>query len=79
MEDWRLQGQEKYLLGALLSRKKYTKPRPDWDHDHCSFCWKKFSDVPGEANEGYTTADGYYWICDECFADFKEMFDWKLV
>jgi hypothetical protein len=78
-EDWRLQGQERFLIGATLSRKKYKKYRSDWEHDHCEFCSKKFSEQPDDTNEGYVTPDGYHWICDECFADFKDRFKWKVV
>ncbi len=76
-DDWRLQGQERFLMGVTLSKQKYTKCRPDWEHDHCEFCSKKFSEQPGDINEAYVTADGYHWVCDECFADFMERFKWK--
>ena len=78
-EDWRLQGQERFLLGVTLSRMNYKKYRPDWEHDHCELCSKKFSEEPGDTNGGYVTTDGYHWICDECFADFKERFKWEVV
>ena len=45
-KDWRLQGQEKYLQGATLLRKRYKAWSEDWEHDHCEFCWAKFMD-PG--------------------------------
>jgi hypothetical protein len=76
--DWRLQGQEKYLLGATLRWQRYHAPRTDWDHDHCEFCWRAFSERGGDRNEGYVTADNYRWICRECFDDFKEQFGWKV-
>ena len=80
MEDWRLQGQEKYLQNAELALEKYKKYREDWDHDHCEFCSAKFSeDIPDTFNEGYTTLDNYRWICENCFNDFKEKFNWKVV
>ena len=41
--DWRLQGQEKYLKGVTLYFKKYIKYSENWDNDHCEFCWMKFS------------------------------------
>lgn len=28
---------------------------------------------------GYCTCDRYRWICEQCYNDFKELFDWKLV
>jgi len=46
-------------------------PRPEWDHEHCSFCWAKFVEAGaypryverGQAEdvytEGYTTTEDY--------------------
>lgn len=76
MGDWRLTGQERYLKGATLRRRRWTLQTPEWDHDHCEFCWAKF---PDELPEGYATEDSYRWICEQCFTDFREMFEWKLV
>jgi hypothetical protein len=77
MNDWRLQGQEKYLTSVELERKKYQPYREGWDHDHCEFCGAKFSLVePGSLCIGYVTSTNYHWICDSCFADFKEKFGW---
>jgi hypothetical protein len=28
--------------------------------------------------EGYVTTDGMYWVCPECFADFRARFGWAL-
>ena len=81
-DDWRLTGQERYLRGATLVRKRWVAPRPEWDHDHCAFCWAKF---PHEVEEGYTTTEahpsgaGYHWICEPCFGDFAERFGWRVV
>lgn len=76
MADWRLQGQEKYLQGALLFRQAYRRFREDWDHDHCEFCGQKFSERSGDLNVGYATRDCYRWICEDCFRDFRERFQW---
>ncbi|MDR1276542.1 MAG: hypothetical protein LBL72_09225 [Candidatus Accumulibacter sp.] len=79
MEDWRLQGQEKYLQNAILERKRYQRYSQSWDHDHCEFCWKKFSlEVPGALQAGYATTDNVRWICDACFEDFKSRFNWTV-
>jgi hypothetical protein len=75
--DWRLQGQEKYLIGKELVFKNYINRITSTDHDHCEFCGFKFSDtIPGCLKSGYTTADDYYWICENCYLDFKECFNW---
>lgn len=78
--DSRLTNQMKFLKGASLSLKQYVKYGEGWDHDHCEFCWAKFMEAPNDAlHEGYATPDNYRWICIECFEDFKEMFEWKVV
>ena len=76
--DWRLQSQEKYLKYLTWQWKPYRRPSPTWDHDHCCFCWATSSEYEGDLHEGYCTLDETYWICPECFADFKEMFHWTL-
>jgi hypothetical protein len=79
--DWRLQGQERYLSGVALTRRPWRQSRPHWDHDHCEFCHSKFASFDGSDNlhEGWTTSDGYRWICDACFADFRDLFAWRIV
>jgi len=77
--DWRRQGQEKYLMGVKLIYHKYHMPRPEWDHDHCEFCGIKFTLNNNDLKKGYSTEDGYYWICDQCFNDFKSEFNWQVV
>ncbi|MDF7802032.1 hypothetical protein P4C99_21325 [Pontiellaceae bacterium B1224] len=81
-DDWRLQGQERYLTGSTLIHRKYRQNpnNPNWDHDHCEFCGETFSllDDPEHLKEGYATEDDYRWICSTCFNDFKEDFKWRI-
>lgn len=77
--DWRLTFQEQYLKNAELQKNKYVKFSETWDHDHCAFCWDKFSECEGDIHIGYCTLDKKYWICEECYNDFKEMFNFKIV
>jgi hypothetical protein len=77
-DDWRIQSQERYLQGASLVRKQYKAPRADWDHDHCEFCWAKFSERGNDLEVGYATLDERHWICERCFRDFQERFDWTV-
>jgi len=78
--DWRLQGQERYLQGAVLSHLRYRRKDLKSDHDHCEFCWAKFmeEDYPEVLHEGYCTRDSYRCICEGCFADFCDRFHWTL-
>jgi hypothetical protein len=75
--DWRLTNQENYLRGITLLYKKYKDRNSKVDHDHCEFCFEKFSDSDSDLQEGYCSEDEYYWICPQCYNDFKELFQWK--
>lgn len=76
-DDWRRHGQEKYLKGENLIARDYYIYRDGWDHDHCEFCGAKFSLDKNDLNEGYATKDGYHWVCQDCYNDFKDEFNWK--
>ena len=45
-------------------------------HEHCEFCWEKA--LTDKNCEFYCTEDMYYWICAECFRDFREKFNWQV-
>ena len=79
-DDWRLQGQERYLKGVVLHARRYTAWSESWEHDHCQFCWAKFMDrdLPNALRIGYSTTDRYRWICARCFEDFAERFEWTV-
>jgi len=78
-DDWRRQGQEKYLNNIKLIAKDYHHFRDECEHDHCEFCGAKFSNQKEDLNMGYSTEDGYYWICIDCFNDFSIEFNWEIV
>ena len=73
--DWRLTNQENFLKGETLKHSKWVTLEESWDHDHCSFCWDT---IDTSTNMAYCTTDYYHWICEDCYADFKELFEWKL-
>ncbi len=81
--DWRLTDQDTFLMGATLVHRRYRLSRsdPDWDHDHCAFCWAKFmvEDLPDVLHEGYATPDDYHWICEQCFRDFQGQYHWQVI
>jgi hypothetical protein len=81
-DDGRIQGQAKYLQGATFGWRPWTSDRPDWDHDHCEFCWIHFGDhiFDDDADtqlEGWATPDGKHWVCRTCFEDFRERFEFQ--
>ena len=76
-DDWRLTGQEDYLLFAKLKEvipSDYIKTldNPEYFHEHCEFCMTKPED--NKEQKFYCTLDNYRWICEECYNDFKEKF-----
>jgi hypothetical protein len=79
-DDWRLTGQERYLTGATFEWADWHSPRPGWDHDHCEFCFAKFAgpELADTLHTGFTTADRSRWVCQQCFADFRERFGWRV-
>ncbi|MFL5422515.1 MAG: hypothetical protein ACJ79Y_17260 [Myxococcales bacterium] len=79
-DDWRLNGnQANYLHGELLRFGPYRPRKQGCEHDHCEFCFRRFSSA-GKVNfawEGFYTEDKR-WICEACYDDFKVLFDWAL-
>ena len=73
-------GQERYLKGVVLTHRTYRPANPQNDHDHCAFCTAKFMEVDGPdiLHKGYSTSDGYHWVCENCFGDFIDQFEWKV-
>ncbi len=58
---------------------EYHKYRDGWDHEHCAFCNRVFSETATEyaARHGYRTDTVHSkmdWICSGCFADMAEKF-----
>jgi len=79
--DSRITNQHEYLSGVQLAHRPWVAPSPDWDHDHCAFCWAKFAalGMPDSMQEGYVTLDGRHWVCDACYKDFNQSFGWVVV
>ena len=74
-EDWRLQGQENYLMEAVFEFKLYKDRITKSDHDHCEFCGKKFTNSQsGTLHKGFATEQDRRWVCQECFSDFETKF-----
>ncbi len=74
MMDWRLTNQKKYLNKVSLKITTFFK-ESGWDHEHCEFCWCKFLD----GTKGYSTLDKNHWICEKCYYDFRDEFQWKII
>jgi hypothetical protein len=77
--DWRIRWQEDYLKGRTFYFHEYNMWSEQWNHEHCEFCWKKIGKEEDTCHEGYSTLDDYYWICADCFKDFKEYFSFQML
>jgi hypothetical protein len=83
-DDWR-RTSPGAAHGTRFIWRDYTAPGPDWDHDHCLFCWATFVPRTDEGKEwlgqdhhtiyfdGYATIEphehGFGWVCQRCFND----------
>lgn len=74
----RLQVQDTYLQGVTLIYQPWRPSDPQNDHDHCEFCRDKFAVYDGCLHESYCTEDHYRWVCEMCFRDLKERFQWRV-
>ncbi len=80
-DDWRLTGQEGYLLFARLKEvipleHINSLDDPEMFHEQCSFCWEKVEE--NKDKKHYCTLDNYHWICNECYNDFEKMFKFNI-
>ncbi|MEA5039040.1 MAG: hypothetical protein VB086_04300 [Clostridiaceae bacterium] len=74
--DWRIRWQEDYLKNRTFYLHPYIAWSKRWDHEHCEFCWKKI-EANSDREEWYSTIDDYYWVCKECFNDYKERLSFR--
>ncbi|MCC8042454.1 MAG: hypothetical protein LIO69_02890 [Oscillospiraceae bacterium] len=79
MADWRLNGQHKYLNNIKLKHIEFQNKSVASDHEHCEFCMDKFGSEKGMLKKGYCTENEYHWICEKCYNDFKDYFNWTIV
>ena len=51
------------------------------DHEHCKFCSEKITDFSDDVNDAYYSVNTKYtyWICPECYEEFKDIFQWFLL
>jgi len=74
-------------MGETLRLSHFAIPigKPEWDHEHCAFCWAKIVEAKLKKEgadlliEAYTTENRHHWICPKCYEDFREIFQWKVV
>ncbi|MBR5094643.1 MAG: hypothetical protein IK095_06070 [Oscillospiraceae bacterium] len=77
-EDWRILGQEGYLLNKRLQHRRFSRALCVKDHDQCEFCWRVFDGKAGSPSYAYFDPISKAWICEECYNDFKVHFCWTV-
>ena len=75
-DDWRLMGQEGYLMDKVLVHRIFDRSLCVLDFDQCDFCHKVFDKNPDHPLPAYFQPDQKLWICEECYEDFKDHFHW---
>ena len=65
---------EKYKKGGEFF-KEYTVNK-FW-HTHCDFCTDTIN--TNDKRLCFCTEDFNYWICDKCYEDFKNQFEWSIL
>ena len=76
-DDWRIRDQELYLYNKVFYKHPFTERRVNNDHAHCEFYWEKF-DCSENSQLGLSTLDDEYRVCEECFADFQEIYKFRI-
>lgn len=77
LEDWRLMGQMSYLKDETLIWEHFVPPKPGY-HEHCDFCFNKFSEAEEDLHYGYHVKGKRYWVCNNCCNDFKSLLNWTI-
>ena len=80
-DDWRIGGQESYLKNKKLKHIKFSRSLVYEDYDQCEFCYDIFDDPNGnESNNlmAYYEPEKKVWICEQCYNDFKQYFNWTV-
>lgn len=77
--DWRIMGQEGYLMNAFLQHRIFDRSICIEEYDDCDFCHDWF-DAEDEAHpkKAYYCPDKHIWVCETCFNDFKDHFGWTV-
>ena len=85
--DWRLEAgpigpHKERFMNIPVYQIDFVPLSEEQDHVHCAFCWEKFGQHDAFLHRGYCTTPQNsrfsYWVCPECFSDFKDLFNWRI-
>ncbi len=72
LDDGRQRGQARYLRGLEFRLGPWAPVGEGRDHDHCGYCWAKFSMAQEDLHSGWTDTAHEHWICEDCYRDFAD-------
>ena len=83
-DDWRILAYKGFMDGQKFEKLDFVSSDKN-DHEHCEFCYAKITDLENLSEKveksGYVYKDleknRSHWLCQECFNDFKERFNFK--
>ena len=73
-DDWRIMGQEGYLMNKTLQWRLFDNSICVDDFRQCEFCWDTFD----ENTYAFFEPTQKIWICKKCFCDFSKHFNWRI-
>ncbi len=76
--DWRIMGQEGYLMNEPLQYRRFDRSICVEDFLQCEFCWAAFDEDPENPLKAYFAFHQKCWICEQCFQDFQKYFHWTV-
>jgi len=68
--------EKEYLHNKNLQLKAFNCELDE--HQHCELCWDRFSKAVNDLHFGYYESCSKSWICETCYNDFKDLFQWKV-
>lgn len=77
-DDWRVMGQEGYLMDKRLQHRRFDRSICVEDFTQCEFCWSTFDEDPEHPLMAFFSPDEKVWVCEKCFHDFQKYFHWTV-
>ena len=77
-DDWRIMGQEGYLLNQKLQYRRFDRAICVEDYVQCEFCQAIFDEDKSNPSMAYFSPVEKVWVCKTCFHDFCMHFNWDV-
>ena len=77
-DDRRIMGQEGYLKNKRLQHRKFNRLLYFEDFGQCGFCYDDFRENTSGPPMAYYEPITKHWICECCYNDFKDHFEWNV-